>query len=70
MIMNDECRGCTALNKEECVNGCEPHISKTEHCPCINCIVKVMCNSVCEKFIEYTNSTYHLRGDRANGNRM
>jgi len=68
--MDDECRGCSALNGEKCINGLKPHISETEHCPCINCIVKVMCDNVCKKFIRYTNLTYYLRGDRVNGNRM
>jgi len=48
------CKGCVAYDNLES-KSCKIYISgKSKECPCITCIVKVMCNKACEPY-------YHLR---------
>ena len=47
----ESCRGCVLKNR--CVDGVVPHLSETEQCPCITCLVKMVCNDTCEKWTEY-----------------
>ena len=30
-----------------------PFISPTNKCPCMDCILKVMCNNICEDFLDF-----------------
>ena len=51
-----KCSGCHVYEskKEDEFASCNhvPHIKDYE-CPCISCLVKGMCNKVCEDFISY-----------------
>lgn len=57
------CKGCTSYgftvirdNKKILRRSCmieNPVISPTNQCPCITCILKVMCNHICADFIDY-----------------
>lgn len=49
--MNNECKGCNL--EGDCVDGVKPHFSETKQCPCINCIVKVICHDACEEWKNY-----------------
>jgi len=49
--IQDSCRGCVLKNR--CVDGMVPYISETEHCPCMTCLVKVVCTDTCEKWEDY-----------------
>lgn len=54
--MCKECKGCVSYipqEKRSCSAGLYPHVSEIEHCPCLTCLVKGMCNRVCGNFIEY-----------------
>ena len=49
--MFSECKGCLALGpKGNCRNGLETRISETNPCPCMNCIVKMICRTQCDDF--------------------
>lgn len=54
-----ECKGCTtydydeALQEGTCLEGLNPHISNTKQCPCLNCIVKMICEDGCINFRRY-----------------
>lgn len=50
-------RGC-ALNT--------PFISNTVKCPCIDCIVKMICDDMCDRFVEYKRIS-KLRYEFQNG---
>lgn len=52
----EECRGCVVYSKTDnrCAVDIIPHISETEHCPCMSCIVKVMCKGMCQKYKTYS----------------
>lgn len=57
--MANECEGCYSYKGDECkacVSGIGPHIPETFSCPCLTCIVKMMCSSglSCEKFAKYS----------------
>ena len=58
--MTNECKGCRMYDsvKLECKINIITNISATEHCPCINCLVKGMCNSACEDFKNYSRISY------------
>lgn len=56
---NEECKGCLILI------GCERHPfhkkindEDMNYCPCINCIVKMVCKIPCPEFKKYTISYY------------
>lgn len=54
MSVPEHCNGCTVLQEfEQC------HILLRERgygCPCGTCLVKIMCNGICEKAEEYMSS--------------
>lgn len=54
--MTSECKGCIVYSEKDNRCGIEiiPHISETEQCPCINCIVKIMCKGTCQDFKIYS----------------
>ena len=61
--MSNECKGCIVYSEKRkvCASGIIPHISEIKQCPCLNCIVKIMCKSVCQEFKIYSE----LSGIRA-----
>ena len=62
-----KCKGCIAYRST--YGEKEPHcgvsvisqISETEQCPCINCIVKVVCVSTCLEFKQYVTKSNKFR---------
>ncbi len=52
----DNCEGCLSYDKYErggtCGAGVRVRTKNGLHCPCSNCLIKVMCNSGCEKFLK------------------
>ena len=48
-----DCRGCTAYD----IN-CMLSITKINKCPCIECLVKVICLEVCYVLNEYLQLEY------------
>ena len=69
--MESECRGCRTYKtidlevlveyktseKAQCILGIIPRISKTQCCPCINCLVKGMCTTTCKDLQDYIKLT-------------
>ena len=56
MDMTNECKGCMYCDiNGVCGMRIIPYLSKTKQCPCMNCIVKIMCKGICEEFIIYDN---------------
>ena len=54
--MENECRGCMCCDTDgTCGMGITPYISETVYCPCLNCIVKIVCHGICEEFKIYDN---------------
>ena len=56
------CKGCrsyariTQGGKKVYHRSCmidNPVISSNDQCPCINCILKVMCGHICEEYIDF-----------------
>jgi len=59
-IMKSECKGCLSYS-EDLIMGCEiestPYrsgpYSKTRYCPCLNCLVKGVCEDSCQDLENY-----------------
>ena len=53
--MGIECRGCNMYKIELNKCGVEvlPHISETEHCPCLTCLLKGICQNTCKEYDVY-----------------
>lgn len=51
--MENECKGCTVYEDQICAIRLNPRISETLQCPCMNCLVKIMCIGVCQEFNTY-----------------
>jgi len=67
--MEDECRGCILKHgmdslSEDCPIGLPKHLSETEQCPCINCLVKVVCMGVCQPFKDYVLLVKEITGKK------
>jgi len=50
MTNNEICKGCPELDLCSRIS-----IKDKMQCPCMNCIVKSMCNNACEEFQDYMN---------------
>jgi len=51
--MSNECEGCRSYTQTYCSYGLIHNISNTNGCPCKTCLVKGVCVSICEEFINY-----------------
>ncbi len=52
--MNKHCFGCRAYYTESEEIQCAFKFSNIDgSCPCTNCIVKVICNQICDPFVDY-----------------
>lgn len=52
--MESKCKGCLSLSQGgRCASNHILQISETEQCPCIDCVVKIMCLDTCEEFKAY-----------------
>lgn len=51
------CKGCMWYNLKlsECDLSITPYASETEQCPCMNCLVKMICETECEDFQQYSS---------------
>lgn len=56
------CKGCITLSQEGyCFSQFIPYISETLQCPCLTCIVKVVCMASCKEFNEYSRKCTRLK---------
>lgn len=54
MIHDEECKGCSM--NHHCIiepSYTDPKTNEVIKCPCIDCIIKTMCNFTCEKYEKY-----------------
>lgn len=65
-FLDKECKGCNLsdIHKESCFT--KPQYTdknkKTYQCPCLNCLVKVMCTEICQDYQSFKSdywSTLH-----------
>ena len=51
-----ECMGCRGWTLDK-IGYCQvvPVLKDGSECPCLHCLVKVMCNSACMDFLNYIN---------------
>lgn len=58
--MNENCRGCTSLmtNKSECLYT-KIDVEALPDCPCQSCLVKIVCQGVCDDFMKAYNFHHH-----------
>ena len=56
-----ECKGCYVYDEELkwCSMDLIPYISKTQKCPCLKCLIKMMCKSECEEYQIYSGLANH-----------
>ncbi len=52
--MKNDCEGCNMYDEEHnaCLTDLEYYPDLLERCPCRICVVKVVCNNVCEDYQE------------------
>lgn len=67
----DDCKGCKSFRFNTpfglcCSASSVQHLSKTESCPCITCLIKGMCGRACEEFQIYKAKTARIK----NGQRL
>lgn len=64
--MPNECKGCKSNNdiktKGPC-NACNiPRLSNKVECPCLTCLVKAICVTVCKDYRVYADRVYEYYG--------
>lgn len=62
-LKHNECKGCLSLYEETCSHGFDLNTPDKKTCPCVNCIVKIMCEEPCQKFIDYQRKYSIFQGD-------
>jgi len=74
MTIPDGCKGCLSYyipkdawnTSHRKIKGCGvriPFISNSVKCPCMDCLLKMVCEEVCDKFERYNNMSnirYHF----------
>ena len=73
--MAKECEGCKVYSSKlsKCSIFIIPNISETQSCPCISCLIKGICDDMCEDFRKYARSSNNIKNkvnEESNGNRM
>ncbi len=58
----DNCEGC--LNYDPKINECHDRFPMLDGCPCRECLIKVMCKTACESFL---NEIMDLQWKNING---
>ena len=48
----DDCKGCSSENSE-CTELYKEIDGNVYICPCVDCIVKMICKEICESYIEH-----------------
>ena len=55
--MKSKCKGCLGLGVGGiCLNGADAYITETIYCPCMDCIVKMICRTECADFRLFLNT--------------
>ena len=49
----EECKGCLNLGSNGWCSSRLDCISESNQCPCLNCIVKMVCENECDIFVEF-----------------
>lgn len=58
---DSECKGCKTYDeKGYCRFGVIQNIENTDGCPCRTCLIKVICNNLCDEFINYKRSSREI----------
>jgi len=64
VVMESECRGCNMYNIE--LKGCDigiiSYVSETKCCPCLDCLMKGICQNACENYEHYLVLSDEKRG--------
>jgi hypothetical protein len=60
-MKSEKCNGCISEH-EVCLN--IPNTKIIDHCPCIECLVKVICKSFCPQAVNYIESQMHYRRNK------
>ena len=58
--MTSECKGCIMYSEKSEKCSLIPQISDTLKCPCLKCLIKMMCESDCEDYQVYSRLPDHL----------
>ena len=54
--MNPSCEGCNTHSDEGPPNGCcYREYNEDNSCPCINCLVKMICNDPCDYYEKWVD---------------
>lgn len=66
--MDELCEGCTTyerfIKKEGIYTSCDGYLIQDTECPCINCLIKIMCVDICEEFHEREKEIWRRMGER------
>jgi hypothetical protein len=65
--MDELCSGCTTYERgirEGFKIECDGYSIQDTKCPCINCLIKVMCWDICEEFHEREKDIWRKLGKR------
>lgn len=58
--INKDCEGCIILEIDITCSWFKNPLT----CPCIDCLIKIMCRSSCEEFLSYANLTISVNGEK------
>ena len=56
MLLKDPCKGCRSYSPYEetlCSAEVIQFISESKECPCLTCLIKMICENSCDKFLIY-----------------
>ena len=63
MRNRDLCKGCRYYATEDDTMCGGDSIRNGEVCPCVECLIKPMCTSVCDLFAIYIHNERYTQGD-------
>ena len=65
-MMGNECKGCKTYKgeKSHCSIEINPHMSETNKCPCLTCLIKSMCDYACGDLIKYATMAADKKHNR------
>ncbi len=55
MTTNNDCEGCVTVVR------CKYTQKDHDKCPCRICLIKVMCEKICEEYLQFTGDVYRQR---------
>lgn len=53
MTIDNYCKGCFSYFPEDKIQCAFSFLNIDAQCPCTNCVVKVMCNNACTKYVRF-----------------